>query len=53
MLAVRMEENVEYLKDNEKTVCCIRQGNISQACEKIENLIAFRRIAAEVIFEWS
>ena len=31
--------NVEYLKDNENCLL-YKAGNISQACEKIENLIA-------------
>lgn len=39
VLAVPNGGNVEYLKDNENCLL-YKAGNISQACEKIENLIA-------------
>ena len=39
VLAVPNGGNIEYLKDNENCLL-YKAGNISQACEKIENLIA-------------
>ena len=39
VLAVPNGGNVEYLKDNENCLL-YKAGDISQACEKIENLIA-------------